>query len=85
VKRAMHGQNLTCRVENGIGDVLTSRVTLKVAYEPKNVSIGVRRGVSKGIEDSRRPLPSRWATPETAVKLFQGWPTHRAWQAWVKH
>jgi hypothetical protein len=33
---------------------------------------GVRRGVSKGVEEGRR-LPAFRA----AVRPFQGWPTHR--------
>jgi hypothetical protein len=33
---------------------------------------GVRHGVSKGIEDGRRPPTLRVATPETALWLFQG-------------
>jgi hypothetical protein len=35
---------------------------------------GGRPGVSKGVEDGHR-MPALWAaTPETAVRPFQGWP-----------
>jgi hypothetical protein len=40
-------------------------------------TIGVRCGVSKGVDDGRRP-PCGRATPETAVSSFQGWPACRA-------
>jgi hypothetical protein len=45
--------------------------------------IGVRLGVSKGVEDGHS-LPALWvSTPETTIMLFQGWPPtgHRM----VKH
>jgi hypothetical protein len=35
---------------------------------------GVRRGVSKGVEDGSRPLALWAATPETTIRTFQGWP-----------
>jgi hypothetical protein len=36
--------------------------------------MGVRHGVSKGVEDGRRLLALWVAIPETAVRLFQGRP-----------
>jgi hypothetical protein len=36
---------------------------------------GVRRGVSKGVEDGRRLRDLWMATPETAVRRFQRWPS----------
>ena len=44
-----------------------SGVTLKVTE-------GVRRGVSKGVEDGHRPPALRAAISEMAVRPFQGWP-----------
>jgi hypothetical protein len=42
--------------------------------ELKEAGIGVWYGVSKEAEDGQR-LPALQATPEPAVRLFQGWPT----------
>jgi hypothetical protein len=42
-----------------------------------HLSISVQRGVSKGVEDGRRP-PALRANPETDMKLFQGRLAHRA-------
>jgi hypothetical protein len=39
---------------------------------------GVRRGVSKGVEDGHRLPALLAATPETAVRLFQELPARRA-------
>jgi hypothetical protein len=41
-------------------------------------NIGVRRGVSKVVEDGRSPPTLHAATPEPAVRPFQGWPTRKA-------
>jgi hypothetical protein len=49
----------------------------RVTNEDRNLSrvtyVGLRRGVSKGVEDGHR-----WVTPDTAVRPFQGWPTPTA-------
>jgi hypothetical protein len=48
---------------------------------------GVRRGVTTGVEDGRRPPALRVATPEATVRSIQRWPSagHRrvGQQAWL--
>jgi hypothetical protein len=44
------------------------------ATSPLAAFRGVRRGVSKVVEDGSRPPALRAATPETAIRTFQGWP-----------
>jgi hypothetical protein len=41
--------------------------------EGKDKGRGVRRGVSKRIEDGRKPSALQVATPEMAVRPFWGW------------
>jgi hypothetical protein len=45
--------------------------------ELTEAGIGVWHGVSKEAEDEHRPLILQ-ATPEKAVRMFQGWPACRA-------
>jgi hypothetical protein len=59
------------------GRTLTVKSDMKI---PVGVSsyMDARRGVSKGVKDGRRPATLRQATPEMAVRQYQGWPAHRA-------
>jgi hypothetical protein len=50
---------------------------MSVPIELTEAGIGVQRGVSKGVEDGRRP-PTLRATPERAIRLLQGWLARRA-------
>jgi hypothetical protein len=61
--RALEGREDLLRVESGVRQ-----------------HVSVRRGVvSKGEGDGRRPPDLQgWATPETTVRPFQGWPARRA-------
>jgi hypothetical protein len=49
-----------------------------VAAAASVVFKGVRCGVAERVEDGRRLPALREGLPETAVRLFQGWPAYRA-------
>jgi hypothetical protein len=55
----------------------TNRPCWFLIIDLTEAGIGVKRRVSKGVEVGCR-LPALRTTPETAIRLLQGWPAHRA-------
>jgi hypothetical protein len=62
------------------GDLIINKMPFQIItnFAHVDAGIGVRRGVSKGVEDGRRPDALWAATPETAARPFEGWPASSA-------